>query len=179
MLKHDPTGQPVEANWTDQKGQSRKAPITVGKDGTLKVMFQSSRYVTEFTGPDGKRQSTKGYRDRQSTRQKASQLERVIERNEVGLIDPYEEHSRRPLTDHMEDFANHLRAQGVKARYLDMKLSRISTVLAGIGAVMLRDLDHTKVMAFLDARAADRPAPKRPQALEWYTLSEASPTRSR
>ncbi|MFO0880252.1 MAG: tyrosine-type recombinase/integrase [Gemmataceae bacterium] len=174
MLKYDPAGQPVEASWTDRKGQSRKAPITVGKDGTLKVVFQSSRYVIEFTGPDGKRRSTKGYRDRQSTRQKASQLERAIERKEVGLIDPYEEHSRRPLSGHLEDYENYLRALNVKAQYRTMKIGRIRAVLAGTRAIMIRDIDPGKVTAFLDGLAADKPVPELPPEPEWISFREAT-----
>ncbi|MFO0879783.1 MAG: tyrosine-type recombinase/integrase [Gemmataceae bacterium] len=55
-----------------------------------------------------------------------------------------------------------------------MKLQRIRSILAGLGAVMLRDLDASKARSFLDARAADRPTTELPPEPEWYTLGEAS-----
>lgn len=173
-ITHDDAGQPVEATWVDKKGKGRKAPLTRGKDGSLRVVFTSTRFTIEFTDSSGKRRSTRGYKDKQATRQKASQLERTIERREVGLIDPYEEHTRRPLKEHVEEYESYLRALNVKPRYRGEKLQYIRTVLAGIGATALRDLDHSRVVAFLDSRAAGRPVPILPAEPEWYSLGEAA-----
>ena len=46
-----------------------------------------------------------GYTDRKATDQLAAELERRAARQAEGLIDPYEDHRKRPLLDHMEELA--------------------------------------------------------------------------
>jgi hypothetical protein len=54
----------------------------------------------------------KGYTDLKATEQLAAEMERKIARQRAGLIDPAEEHARRPLADHLADYGRHLEAKG-------------------------------------------------------------------
>jgi hypothetical protein len=68
------------------------------------VVRESRCWYVEIRDKDGKTSRIKGYVDKVATRQKAAQIERQVERAEVGLTDKYEEHTKRPLSEHLEDF---------------------------------------------------------------------------
>jgi hypothetical protein len=44
-----------------------------------------------------------GFTDLKATEQLAAETERKVSRMKAGLIDPNEEHVRRPLVDHLTD----------------------------------------------------------------------------
>jgi site-specific recombinase XerD len=71
------------------------------------VEHTSKFYTVEFTSPAGRliRKSTK-CTNRRAAEAKETELRQTIEGTHAGLVDPKE--ARRPLTEHIEEFATHL-----------------------------------------------------------------------
>ena len=57
----------------------------------------------------------KGFADLKATEQLAAETARKASRVRVGIIDPAEEHARRPLADHLKDYTAYLEAKGTPA----------------------------------------------------------------
>jgi hypothetical protein len=105
----------------------------------------------------------KGFTDRKATEQRAAELERKAERVRSGYHDPADEHSRRPLADHLRDYAVALEAKADTADHVGKTVARVSALLAGCGFVFPTDADAGKAAAWLNGlRRGRRPATARP-----------------
>jgi excisionase family DNA binding protein len=105
----------------------------------------------------------KGSTDFQATQQEATDAERRVARQKAGIIDPPEEHARRPLIEHLAPYAAALEAKGNTPKHVRETVARIDTVLAGCGFVKLADVDAARVSHWLndlrrDCRPVDLPA---------------------
>jgi integrase len=75
----------------------------------------------------------------------------------VGISDPYEQHRKRPLLEHLADFEAALLAKGVTPRQARAVGSLVRRVLAGCGFVFMGDLSASRTMEYLGSlRAAGR-----------------------
>lgn len=128
-----------------EKGRTVLYPLT---KGGRKYLRPSARWYFELRTPDGRRRRVKGFRDLRATEQRAAELERRAERGEVGLIDP---HARRPLSEHLTDYAAHLEAKGDTAGHVKHTASRLTALFAGCGFTMIAELNAGKVAGRLNA----------------------------
>jgi integrase/recombinase XerC len=78
----------------------------------------------------------------------------------VGVRDPFEAHTGRPLAEHLDDYKRFLEAEGNTAGYVAQTCSRIRTILSGCRFAFVRDLDAGKVSEFLHSLRRD---PARPE----------------
>src|SRR5260370_6429687 len=104
---------------------------TVTDPATGKKIKRTSRtwHIRYYT-PDGQRHRVKGYRDRKATEALATELERRGIRLDAGLADPLDEHAKKPLAEHAEDYRRYLAARNNTADYVQLMLGRILTCLA-------------------------------------------------
>lgn len=79
------------------------------------------------------------------------------------LIDPFEKHRRRPLTEHLDDFKGALIAKGNTAQHVELTVSRVQAMLGGTEFVFIADLDLAKANDWLTALRRDRPPIKLPE----------------
>jgi hypothetical protein len=93
----------------------------------------------------------KGSTDKAITEQMIADWQRRIERRKLGYTDLAEEHARRPLVEHLKDYAAHLEAKGDTPGHVAQTVSRIRAVFDGCGFVIPRNLDAGKVAAWLTA----------------------------
>lgn len=91
----------------------------------------------------------KGFADLKATEQLAAEMERKAARRRAGIIDPAEEHARRPLAGHLADYAVYLDSKGNTPRHTRETVSRVSALLTGCGFVFPPDLEAGKVSAWL------------------------------
>jgi integrase len=77
----------------------------------------------------------------------------------VGLGDPYAEHRKRPLTEHLKDYRKELAARGNDSRYVADVISRLEALLEGCRFVFTTDLSGSTVMDWLANLRAGTPAP--------------------
>lgn len=83
----------------------------------------------------------KGFTDKKATDQRATELERRAERVRCGLSDPAEEHARRPLADHLTDYAAALEAKDDTPDHIRLTLGRVRSLLTGCGFAFAADVD--------------------------------------
>src|SRR5262249_5910561 len=100
------------ARWK-QKGKSRTAPLTVGKDGSDRIVIESSKYFARSRDGGGVvRLVPTGCRDETAARNVLADLERKAELVRSGVMSRAEaavgEHRAVPLRDHFAAFDKHL-----------------------------------------------------------------------
>src|SRR5262249_35898447 len=93
---------------------------------------------------------------------------------EHGAGDPYAEHRKRPLDDHLADFGAALQAKGDTADHVGLTLARLRAVIDGTGAARLADLDAGKAGNWLTALRADREPAPLPEGQELFKLAEVA-----
>jgi excisionase family DNA binding protein len=106
--------------------------------------------------------------------QMLGQLVRKAELGKAGITDPYEAHRKRPLADHLADFAAALRAKGDTAKHVQLTLSRLRAALDGMEAVFLADLDAGKAGEWLTTLRANLQPVELPEGQELFRLAEAA-----
>ena len=80
-----------------------------------------------------------GYSDKRATEQRAAEEQAAIDRGEVGLVDPFAEHRRRPLADHVEAYKAALEGRNRTSKHVRMTSARL---LAALAAMKATSLDH-------------------------------------
>jgi integrase len=87
--------------------------------------------------------------NRQSAKEMLGRLVRAARRKLEGLAEPHDEHFRRPLAEHVDEFAAELIARGVKPKVARPVVRRVRRVLAACEFVMPADLSASRVQKFL------------------------------
>jgi hypothetical protein len=129
----------------------------LSKDGS-KYLRPSKRWYFDLRDASGTVRRVKGYSDLKATEQLAAEMERKAERRHCGFADPSDEHARRPLANHLAEYAAHLEAKGNCDAHNRATVAKVSAMLAGCGFVFPSDLDAGKVSTWLaDRRRSGRP----------------------
>ena len=138
-------------------GRAQLFPLT--KDRT-KYLRPSKCWYFKYRDDAGILKRVKGYTDLKATEQLAAELERKAARTRVGIIDPSDTHLRRPLAEHLTDYAGHLEAKGGTPKHARETVKRCAALFAGCGFVFPLDADAGKAAEWLAARRRDgAPAP--------------------
>ena len=95
-----------------ERGKPVLYPLT--KDGA-KYLRPSKRWYFDLRDATGTVRRVKGFADLKATEQLAAEMERKASRVRGGFTDPAEEHARRPLADHLKDYAAAPRSEGERA----------------------------------------------------------------
>ncbi|VTT98141.1 integrase-recombinase protein : Marine sediment metagenome DNA, contig: S06H3_L02821 (Fragment) OS=marine sediment metagenome GN=S06H3_17168 PE=4 SV=1: Phage_integrase [Gemmataceae bacterium] len=159
---------PADADVLDHEGKphvrvkdrGRSILCSLTKDGRG-YLRPSKCWYFDLRSANGTVKRTKGFADLKATEQLAAELERKASRVRVGLIDPAEEHARRPLAEHLKDYAAYLDAKGNVSEHNKATVAKVSAIMAACRFVYPADLDAAKVSAFL----ADLRRPSRVVAL--------------
>ncbi len=78
--------------------------------------------------------------DKTAAQQMLNELMRRAELERAGVRDPFREHRRRPLAEHLTDWEASLRANGRGQDYVALKLARLRAILDGCRFVFTADL---------------------------------------
>jgi integrase/recombinase XerD len=73
------------------------------------------------------------------------------ERGEAGMGDPFAEHRRRPLTEHLGDFRRYLEAKGKTTKHVRQTAQHVQAALSGCGFALFADLAPMPVVDWLTA----------------------------
>ena len=117
-----------------------------------KVTRKRKKWRVRHRDADGIIQDVPGFRDREATKQLASDLEKMVARQKVGIIDRFHLHRQRPLAEHLGDFEVHLLAKGNTGKHVTLKITRIRAALDGCGFRMINDLVPSRVETWLQER---------------------------
>lgn len=142
ILEHD--GRPHVR--LKDRGRPVLCPLT--RDGR-NYLRPSKCWYFDCRDATGTVRRRKGFADLKATEQLAAETERKVSRVRAGFTDPAEEHARRPLADHLTDYAASLTAKGNTDRHTRAVVSCCRALFAGCGFVFIPDIDAGKAGAWL------------------------------
>jgi integrase len=160
-------GRP-HARFKDRQGKTVLAPLS--EDGS-KVLLQTAKWYVEYRDASGVVRKVPGYTDKKATEQLAADLERRAARQQVGLIDPFEEQRKRPLAEHLADYRRELESRDNTPSYVADVSARLTALVDGCGFRLLTDLSASRVADWLAGRRRRRSAAV--LTADWYTRSQA------
>jgi integrase len=146
-----------------------------GTPGAVKRVEESRKYYGLVPQPDGRRKAVPLCPDLGRSKQLLNKLLADAAMRHHGMGDPYAEHRKRPLADHLADFRRELEARGNAPRYVSAVVSRLEALLAGCGFVFTPDLSASRTMDWLaDLRAKGPARVALPAGKEEYTAREVA-----
>jgi site-specific recombinase XerC len=119
------------------------------------VKRKSKTWWCRYYLPTGERKKVKLYTDRKASETRAAELERRGARLDAGFADPLDEHAKRPLAEHAEDFRRYLAAKGNTAEYVAKLAFRLTAVLDACRFVRTVDLQSSAVVEYLGTLRRD------------------------
>jgi integrase len=148
------------ARWRDRKGKSQTAPLTIGKDGSERVLIESPYFVAKFRDGSGHVQVVAtGCRDETAARQVLADLERRAELVRSKVITAAEaaigNHQETPLAEHFDAYRLHLEASGVSAKHLYEVRRQLQRLADDCRFGRLADLDAASVERWLVQRTGE------------------------
>ncbi len=147
------------ARWKPSKGRARTAKVTIGKDGSTRILDESATFMAKYRDGQGIIcEVATGCRDEDAARSVLSKLERRAELIRSEVISPAEaataDHQRTPIADHFATYLNHVRAKGAtNAHIADLK-RKAERLFADCFAT-LRDIDAEKLESWLNNQQAE------------------------
>ena len=145
------------ARWKDSKGRTRTAPLTDGRDGTLRIVETAGTYTAKYrTGGGIVREVSTGCRDERAARSVLAELERRAELVKAGVISAAEdrvaEHSQTRLADHFTAYLDHMEASGASVIHIADTKRLGERVFKELGFVRLADLNPEAMEQWLNER---------------------------
>jgi integrase len=122
-------------------------PIT-GK----KVKAKSKKWWGRFRDYRGLEKRVPLARDKAAAKTMLDELVRKAERQAAGCADPYEEHLKRPLKDHIHDFQQHLKYKGNTAKHVFEVSGKVRKIAAGCKWKFIKDFSASQVQKYLSDR---------------------------
>lgn len=78
-----------------------------------------------------------------------NELVKKVERRIAGLVDRFDEHRKRPIGDHLNDFERHLKSKDVSDEQVKLVASRSQRIVEGCCAAFIGDISASRVQAHL------------------------------
>ncbi len=104
-----------------------------------------------------------------------NELVKKAELARAGIVDEFEPHRKRPLSEHLDDFHRELNARGNAPRYVELVISRLRSLLTGCRFVFIGDLSSSRAIDWLaQLRNRVRHHAELSAGREWFTPSEAA-----
>lgn len=125
-----------------------------GEPGAVKVRIDSKVWYGRFKGPDGRRRTVALCANKSKAEQMLAKLMTDAKMGRLGLVNPFEEHSRRPLAEHLADFRRYLEAKGNTARHAFRTFRDAGCVLEGCRFELIAHISPSPVVEWLAAERA-------------------------
>lgn len=176
-----PCPLPPDAEWVDVAGRmhvrlkdrGRAVLYPVTKDGR-NYLRPAKCWYFEIRDANGTVRRRKGFADLKATEQLAAELARKAERVRSGFTDPAEEHARRPLAEHLNDYSAALEQKGDTLGHVKKTAALVSAMFSGAGFVFPRDLDAAKAAEWLNALRRDGRPVELPDGADSFTPKAAA-----
>ncbi len=120
------------------------------KDGT-KYTVKSRTYWGSFRHPvtDTTVRMSLKTRDKAAAQTLLRHAERRAALEHAGLVSPFEEHEKRPLNEHVDEYERHLCNSGATKHHIETVVPRVRKVLDGCGLMFWPDLSGSRVQGFI------------------------------
>jgi integrase/recombinase XerC len=150
--------KPVRTIYLDEQGKRVKK----GTPGARKTRQRSTKWWGQYAVRGGRWHRVPLYTDKTASGQMLAELVRKAELGKANCADPFEEHAKRPLLEHLDDFERSLLAGGSTGKHITLKIGRIRRVVEGAGFKVIGDLSASRVQDFLaELRKAGVPVKQR------------------
>jgi integrase len=165
----DAAGQPCSKDTPGARFvKARKVPK--GTPGAKKVKKKSGKWYGRLPG------ETKPVplsSNKVAAQQLLAEMVKKAELGRAGMLDPFEEHRKRPLAEHLADYRRELEARGNAPRYTALVISRLQDLLDGCGFIFPGDLSASRVNDWLGGlRQKGRPRADLEPGKEGWTRRE-------
>src|SRR4051812_45917797 len=148
--------------------KSRK--VRAGTPGAKKVKKKSTKWYGRVPGS---RKPVPLSANKVAAQQLLAELVRKTELRRAGLGDPFEEHRKRPLDEHLAEWEAALLASGVTAKHVRQTVSCARRVIEGCGFIFADDLSASRAQRWVAGLLGQRRTlPPLDPAKEWYKKSE-------
>ena len=124
------------------------------KTGEL-LRLKSSKWYVKYRDADGILRRVPGFKDKEATRQRGAQLEKQAALRAVGVVDRFAEHRKRPLLEHIDDFAQALTAKGNTSAYVDLTKARTKRIVEECGFRLMGDLDPARLSTWVSEKRTE------------------------
>ena len=105
----------------------------------------SAKWYGQFADAKGKIRRVPLSENKTAAQQMLNELVRKVEMGKVGIIDPFEDHSKRPLSEHLSNWQQVLLARGNTEAYVELKISRAKKILDRCKFRFMADLSASRV----------------------------------
>ena len=146
-------GKPA-VRFTGRDGKPVVALLT--PDGT-KCRVESDMWFARVKDASGVVRDVTLAADKTAAQTMLGDLLRRVEREKAGVVASHDEHRRRPLADLLAEYQRHLLDKGNGRDHAAQVVRRCQAVFAGIGAVLLADMDATAAEGWLADQRRDNP----------------------
>jgi len=141
------------------KGRTQVFPVAEGKDGTLRIVRTSKKYIAKYRDGAGKIQKVStGCSDEGAARAVLNEHERRAELIRSGVMtvseDAIADHSSTPLADHFTVYHEHRVARELNAVRIKNTDSRLACLADECGFSQLADLSVEKLIQWLSKHKA-------------------------
>lgn len=122
-----------------------------------KIKTKSKKWWGRFTDASGREKRVPLAIDRTAAQSMLAEYVRRSERERAGLIEPTDEHRKRPIAKHLADYERYLTSKQSAPRYVEMAVARVRTIINGCRFRSISDFSPSKVANWLrDQRDMDK-----------------------
>jgi len=130
-----------------------KKPIVVTDPKTgEKVKKKSRKWWGRYRDAMGREKRVPLAGDKAAAQAMLNDLVRRVELERAGRLDPFEEHLKRPFTEHIDEFEQHLKDKGNSAQHVFEVAARVRKIARGCKWKSISDISASEVQRYLGAR---------------------------
>ena len=113
------------------------------------IRRMSPKWYGQYLDAHGKTQRTPLSTNKVAAQQMLTAIVRKVEMARAGIFDPFEEHAKRPLLEHLTDWESVLRARRNTEEYVVLKVSRARKIIEACKFKRIADLSASRVESCL------------------------------
>ena len=133
----------------------KKPVVKTDRKTGKKIKGKSAKWWGRYRDALGIEKRVPLAKDKSAAQSMLNELVRKVELEKAGRLDPFEEHAKRPLREHVRDFETYLQHKGNSKQHVHDTVTRIRTTIEGCHAVKIVDVTASCVQAYLaDRRSA-------------------------
>ena len=127
-----------------------KKPVVVTDAKTgQKTKMKSKKWWGRYRDENGVERRVPLAVDKAAAHAMLNELVKKVERRIAGIVDRFDEHRKRPISEHLADFERHLKSKGISAEQVKLVASRSRRIIEGCKAAFFGDISASRVQAFL------------------------------
>ncbi len=140
--------RPVVTRYLNRDGQQ----VAKGTAGARRVRERSQTWRGRYRGADGTIRTVSLSDDRNLAETMLADISQRVKRERAGDVDPFEDHRKRPLTEHLDDFAAALLAKEATDKQVGQVTARCRKIIDACRFKLLADLSPSAVANYLRER---------------------------